>query len=185
MKVPDFLAWAERQSDFPRYELVDGEIIAMAGDSVRHNLAKFAVARALENSVRLAGLPCTVFTDGVSIKINDETLRIPDASVQCEVQPDLDSMILEAPLIVVEVVSPSSERDDTETKLIDYFAVSSIQHYLIVFPAKQAVVHHRREGDGIATHIAHDGDIALDPPGMTVPVAAMLGPAAPGAEVRR
>ena len=42
-------------------------------------------------------------------------------SVQCNVSTDLDSMILEAPLIVVEVTSPSSERDDTGDKLVEYF----------------------------------------------------------------
>ena len=55
-------------------------------------------------------------------------------------------MILEAPLIVVEVVSPSSERDDSDAKLVDYFSVASIQHYLIVFSEKRVVVHHQRNG---------------------------------------
>jgi hypothetical protein len=47
-------------------------------------------------------------------------------------------------------------------------------------------VHHQRnEGGDIATRIAHDGDIALKPPGMTVPVGALLGPSsAGGAEAR-
>jgi Uma2 family endonuclease len=178
MKVPEFLAWTQRQPEGRNYELVDGEIIAMAGDNVRHNLVKLAIARALEDALRVARLPCTVFTDGVSVAINDETLRIPDASVQCEVPPDLNSTIIEAPLIVVEVVSPSSERDDIETKLIDYFSVASIRHYLIVFSEKRVVLHHQRNERGaLDTRIAHPGDdIALNPPGITVSVAALLGP---------
>jgi Uma2 family endonuclease len=79
-------------------------------------------------------------------------------------------------VIVVEVVSPSSERDDTEAKLVDYFSVASIRHYLIVFSEKRVVVHHRRNEGEIATRIAHDGNIALDPPGLTVAVSALLGP---------
>src|SRR5213596_3594645 len=108
MKVPEFLAWAEAQPR-GRYELVDGEIVAMAPERVRHNLVKLAVARALQDAVRAAGLPRTVFTDGVAIVINDETTREPDASVQCGVEPNLDAVIIEAPLIVAEVSSPSSE----------------------------------------------------------------------------
>ncbi len=180
MKVAEFLTWAEAQPQ-GRYELVDGKIVAMAPELVRHNLVKLAVAIALRDAVRSARLPCTVFTDGVGIAVNDHTVREPDASVQCGVSVDLDEMIIKAPVIVVEVASPSSERHDTHAKLIEYFSVPSIRHYLIVLPEKRAVVHHQRsEGREITTRLAHDGDIALAPPGMTVPVAALLGPPEPG-----
>jgi Uma2 family endonuclease len=176
MKVDEFLAWSARLPD-DRYELVDGEIVAMTRDSVRHNRTKFAAARALEDAVREAGLPCVVLIDGVGVAINDNTLRTPDVLVQCGAEPDPDALVIESPLIVVEVVSPSSERDDIEAKLVDYFSVASIRHYLIVFSEKRVVVHHQRnEGGDIATRIAHDGDVALNPPGMTVPVVSLLGP---------
>jgi Uma2 family endonuclease len=176
MNVDEFLAWSERQPD-DRYELVDGEVVAMTRDTVRHNLTKAAALRALEDAVRSAGLPCVVLIDGVGVAINDKTLRIPDVLVQCGAEPDLDALIVELPLIVVEVVSPSSERDDTDTKLIEYFSVASICHYLIIFSEKRVVVHHRRnDGGDIATRIAHDGDVTLDPPGIAVPVLALLGP---------
>jgi Uma2 family endonuclease len=125
----------------------------------------------------MSGLPCLVLIDGVGVAINDKTLRIPDVLVQCEAEPDPDALIVESPVIVVEVVSPSSERDDTEAKLVDYFEVASIRHYLIVFSEKRVVVHHHRRNEGeIATRIAHDGDIVLNPPGLVVAVAALLGP---------
>jgi Uma2 family endonuclease len=176
MKVDEFLAWADAQAH-GRYELVDGEIFAMAPERARHNLVKLAAAVALRDAVRAAKLPCTVFTDGISVVIDDQNTREPDASVQCGVDVDLDSMILQAPMIVVEVASPSSERVDTETKLVDYFSVASICHYLMILPEQRVVVHHRREDDGkIETRIVRDGDIALMPPGMTVPFATLLGP---------
>jgi Uma2 family endonuclease len=182
MKVDEFLAWADGQAH-GRYELIDGEIFAMSPERARHNLVKLAAALALRDAVRGARLPCTVFTDGISVVIDDQNTREPDASVQCGVEVDLDSMVLQAPLIVVEVVSPSSERVDTETKLVDYFSVASIYHYLIVSPEHGVVVHHRREDAGrIETRIVRDGNIALTPPGMTVPVAALLGTTNPGAE---
>ena len=176
MKVDEFLAWADAQAH-GRYELVDGEIFVMSPERARHNLVKLAAAVALRDAVRAAKLPCTVFTDGISVVIDDQNTREPDASVQCGVDVDLDSMILKAPMIVVEVASPSSERVDTETKLVDYFSVASICHYLIILPEQRVVVHHRREDDGkIETRIVRDGDIALMPPGMTVPFATLLGP---------
>jgi Uma2 family endonuclease len=176
MKVPEFLVWAEAQPQ-GRFELVDGKIVAMAPELVRHNLVKLAVARALGDAVQAARLPCTVFTDGVGIAINDQTVREPDASVQCGVSVDLDEMIIKAAVIVVEVASPSSERHGTHAKLIEYFSVPSIRQYLIVLPEKRVVVHHQRgEGGEITTRLAYDGDITMAPPGMTVPVAALLGP---------
>jgi Uma2 family endonuclease len=176
MKVDEFLAWAGAQGR-GRYELVDGEIVAMSPQRARHNLVKLSAAVALRDAVLAAKLPCTVFTDGISVVIDDQNTREPDASVQCGMEVNLDSMIIDSPLIVVEVVSPSSEHDDTEVKLVEYFSVPSIRHYLVILSEKRVVVHHQRRNAGnIDTRIAHDGDIVLTPPGMTIPVAALLGP---------
>jgi Uma2 family endonuclease len=180
MKVPEFLVWAEAQPQ-GRYELVNGEVVVMAPERVRHNLVKTAVFRALDNAVRAARLPCTVFTDGVGIVINENTVREPDASVQCGGELNLDSMTLDAPLIVAEVASPSSERHDTHGKLVEYFSVESIRHYLVVLPEQGVVVHYRRnDGGAIDTRIVRDGAIDLTPPGMTVSVVDLLGPTPPG-----
>jgi Uma2 family endonuclease len=185
MKVDEFLAWSEQQPA-DRYELVDGEVVAMTRDSVRHNQTKFSAARALQDAVRAAGLPCLVFIDGVGVAISEKTLRIPDVLVHCGAEPALDAMIVESPLIVVEVVSPSSEHDDIETKLLDYFSLASIRHYLIIFSEKRVIVHHRRNDEGnIDTRITHDGDITLLPPGLTLPVAALLGPSSAAATEAR
>jgi Uma2 family endonuclease len=185
MKVDEFFAWADAQAR-GRYELVDGAIVAMSPERARHNLVKLAVALALRDAVLAAKLPCTVFTDGMSVVIDDQNTREPDASVQCGVDLDLNSMLLEAPMIVVEVASPTSERVDIETELVDYFSVASVSHYLIILPEQGVVVHHRRDNGGkIETRIVRDGDIALTPPGMAVPVAALLGPIVAGdAEAR-
>ncbi len=175
MTVPEFLEWANQQLD-SNYELVDGEVVAMAPDRTRHNLVKLEVAVALREAVKAAELPCRVFTDGVAVVINDNTTRIPDASVQCGVKLNLKSMTV-TPLIVVEVISSSSEQQDMGAKLIEYFSVPSIRHYLIVVPERRGVLHHMRNEDGtLSTYIGRNGDLTLSPPGITVPVAALLGP---------
>jgi hypothetical protein len=144
----------------------------------RQSLDHLHRVRALSDAVAKAGLPCTVFTDGMTVVIDNETSREPDAAVQCNVAIDLDSMVLEAPLIVVEVVSPSSERDDTGDKLVEYFSVASIRHYLIVNPYKRVVVHHARNDLGtIETRIVTGGAIDLTPPGMAVAAADLLAEA--------
>jgi len=178
MTVPEFLSWAADQPR-GRYELVRGEVVAMAPERASHNLVKAAAFRALDDAVKRAGLPCIVFTDGMTVVIDDETSREPDAAVQCGVATDLDSMALQAPLIVVEITSPSSERDDTGDKLVEYFSVASIMHYLIVNPAKNVVVHHARGDAGaIVTKIFTEDRIELTPPGIEI-LASDLLPAMP------
>jgi Uma2 family endonuclease len=178
MNVEEFLAWAETQPK-GRYELVDGVVVAMSPERVRHAVVKLEVVLALREAIRLAKLPFTAFADGPAVVINDHKTREPDASVQCGVGVDLDSMVLDAPLIVVKVVSPTSEHRDSGAKLVDYFSVASIQHYVLVYPdpGTRSIVHHRRSESRIDTRIARPGeDITLDPPGIVASVAAMLGP---------
>jgi Uma2 family endonuclease len=77
-----------------------------------------------------------------------------------------------APVIVVEVLSPSTRRIDASEKLAGYFRVPSVAHYLIVDPNKPLVLHHARGGgDTILTHVVTRGTIELDPPELAVALA--------------
>lgn len=76
----------------------------------------------------------------------------------------------EGPVIVVEVLSPSTRAIDTGGKLADYFTVPSIEHYLVIRADRRAVVHHRRAAGGIMTHWVVEGPIVLDPPGIRIGV---------------
>jgi Uma2 family endonuclease len=173
MTVAQFLEWADgREGDF---ELVDGQIVAMVRERALHNLAKMAVVRSLQDAVSAAGLPCTVYTDGMTVQIDEHTARGPDALVQCGDPIDLDAMVADNPHIVVEVVSPTSERRDTDTKLVDYFSVPSIMHNLIFFPHRGVAVHHARgTAESLKTTFVHSGSIVLDPPGIDLPIDAIL-----------
>jgi Uma2 family endonuclease len=116
------------------------------------------------------------------VKIDTWNARIPDCSVQCGPLGDLDSLLVE-PIITAEVTSPSSDRDDSGEKLARYFAVASIQHYLIVRAEQGVIVHHRRgEGEEIRTALVREGRLLLDPPGLSFDVALVLRAATFGAE---
>lgn len=168
MTVAEYIPWAMAQAS-GRYELVQGEVVAQALERARHNLVKLAVVKALEKAIQKAGAPCVAFTDGMTIEIDEHTAREPDASVQCGKSVDPDAIFLDAPVIVVEVISPSSERDDTGRKLAEYFSVESIQHYLIVDSVRCVVIHHARQyGQTILTQIHSSGEIKLDPPGLVL-----------------
>src|SRR3954451_7877563 len=147
MTAAEFVDWAMRQP-LGRYELVDGEVVPMAPERAGHNRVKGIVAIALRTAIKAAGLPCQAFTDGMAVEIDDRHTYEPDAMIRCGEPLDDDAVVARDPLILVEVVSPSSAGTDAGKKLVDYFRLSSVRHYLIVDPGRRTVVHHARGEDG-------------------------------------
>jgi Uma2 family endonuclease len=169
MTADEFIAWALEQPEGKRYELVAGEVVAMAPERAAHGRAKGRFYARLAEAISRAGLPCEAFPDGMTVRVDAETIYEPDVSVRCGPPLDDDAIEITDPLIVIEVVSPSSHRRDAGSKLEDYFRLPSVRHYLIVKTENKAIIHHRRdEGGNIATHIVRAGSIRLDPPGLDV-----------------
>ena len=89
-----------------------------------------------------------------------------------------DAIEIDNPVIVVEVLSPSTAAIDHGRKLSGYFSLASVQHYLILDPDRRVVIHHKRgSGDAIETRVLTDGVARLDPPGFEVAVEALFPPA--------
>ncbi len=176
MTVDEFLAWAAGRPG--RYELFRGEVFAMSPEAVAHTEVKGAIYMALVAGIRQRSLPCFALTDGPTVRIDDATAYEPDALVYCG--PKLEPTALEVPnpVLLVEVLSPSSRRVDVSLKLSSYFRLPSVAHYLIVDPTQRSVVHHARgSGDTILTHIITEGSIALDPPGIALAMDDIYGSA--------
>jgi Uma2 family endonuclease len=174
MTVPEYVAWAQRQPD-GRCELVHGVPVARPRQPAEHAETKAAVCLALRTAVLRAGLRCHALPDGMSVPIDDETVYEPDTLVYCGPKVPNGTIFIETPVIVVEVVSPSGEAVDTGDKLVGYFKVPSVAHYLIVYPLQRVVTHHARgAGDLIETRIRADGELSLDPPGLSLTVAELL-----------
>jgi Uma2 family endonuclease len=75
------------------------------------------------------------------------------------------------PIIVVEVLSPSTAGDDHGPKLTGYFSLPSVTHYLILDADRRVAIHHKRGvGDVIETRILSEGILRLDPPGLEIPI---------------
>lgn len=173
MTVDAFLPWAMAQPS-GRYELVNGEVVAMAPERAIHAETKAEAWLALRTALAAAGLPCRAYVDGLGVRIDEATLYEPDVLVRCGTPLADDALEAPDPMIVVEVVSPSSAARDSGAKLEDYFSLPSVAHYLILKTDSRAAIHHRRAGDAIATTILRDGAVTLDPPGVTLDVAALF-----------
>ncbi|RVU20557.1 Uma2 family endonuclease [Methylobacterium oryzihabitans] len=169
MTVDEFLAWSQTVPG--RHELVAGEVVAMAPERARHAEAKAAVYTSLRQALRDAGLSCRVLPDGMTVRIDGHTAYEPDAIVYCGPRIDPETVEVPEPLIVVEVLSPGTKRIDTGEKLVGYFRVPSIVHYLVVDPVRALVIHYRRAGERIETAIVAQGSLHLDPPGLRISLA--------------
>ena len=179
MSVDEFINWAIDQPG--RYELINGVPLTMAPERAIHARVKANVWSALRDAVSNAGLKCEAFPDGMTVRISENTAYEPDALVHCGDPLDDDSVEASTPVIVVEVVSPSSTRSDTNAKLDGYFRIPSIQHYLVVITQGNRVVHYRRDEDGNPqANLVHGGQFSLDPPGIEVEVSAFFSRPKPG-----
>ena len=169
MDVDAFLPWAEGRQG--RWELRDGQPVMMAPERAGHALIKLSAQIALREGVRRAGLSCQVFPDGMTVRITARSAFEPDALVVCPPPTDLNTMEIPNPVVVVEVLSPSTAADDHGVKLDGYFSLASVNHYLILDPDRRVMIHHRRGHAGaIETRVLRDGVVVLDPPGFEAQV---------------
>ena len=165
----EFRRWAEGQHG--RYERIAGEPVAMSPERIDHARIKGRVWAALDRAIRAANLPCEALPDGITIEVDEDTDYEPDAVVNCGPLAPGDAVAVTNPVIVVEVLSPTTQSIDFADKLADYFRVPSIQHYLIVRARRREVIHHRREGAEIVGRVINLGSILLDPPGIAIDLA--------------
>lgn len=164
----DYRRWVLAQPK-GRFERIDGVVVAMAPERLSHADRKALVWLALRRAVIASGTPCHVYPDGVTIEAGDSDFE-PDAVLRCGPPLPGDALAVPDAIIVAEVLSPSTKSDDLTRKLVGYFSVPTIQHYLILYADRPQIIHHRRDGDGIATRILATGEIRLDPPGIAITV---------------
>lgn len=174
MTVDEFLAWAQEQPG--RYELFRGEVFPMSPETTGHVKIKGAVYRALYAAVSESGCPCYVLSDGVTVRVDNKTAYEPDAMVYCGPERAFSDIEVPDPVILVEVLSPSTRQFDASIKLSGYFRLPSVAHYLIVDPAEPMIVHHaRKPGEDIVTRVVTEGIVRLDPPGLQIALADIYG----------
>jgi len=175
LDVRSFLAFAEGREGV--WELYDGDPVAMSPERTRHTFTKIEAAVTLRDAIKRAGVRCRAFGDGVTVRIREDRAFVPDALVVCPPPPP-DAIVIDNPLIVVEVLSPSTAAVDHGIKLEGYFSLSSLAHYLILDADRRVVIHHRRgQGGVIETRILSGGELELTPPGLSFRLEDMFGPA--------
>ena len=128
-------------------EYWSGEIFAMSGASVAHNLITMNIATGLYN--QLSERRCRVFASDMRVGISaGDSYFYPDVSVVCD-KPrfednEFDTLI--NPIVVVEVLSQSTEAYDRGEKFTRYRQLESLQEYILISQDQVRVEHHFRQG---------------------------------------
>ena len=146
--TPEQYLEIERKAEF-KSEYYRGEMFAMAGGSYRHSriIANMTVAFSLS----LAASDCDVVTQDLRVATSPDGLYCyPDLIVVCGQPEFLDAQqdTLTNPLIIVEVLSPSTAGYDRGARFEIYRAISSLSDYIIVAQDRVHIEVHSRQPDG-------------------------------------
>jgi len=135
----------ERKAEF-KSEFYKGEMFAMSGGSIIHS--RLAVRLISLFDAHLQGRGCDVFNSDLRLLVEKDGLyTYPDASVVCgkPVLADQHGDILVNPVLLVEILSPSTEQYDRGTKLTLYRSIASLQECLLISQDKPELELYRRE----------------------------------------
>lgn len=145
--LEDFIAAAEASEE--RLEFIDGQIVAMGGATITHGRITQRIAYAL--GAQLEGSPCEVLSQGNLVASGvAENAFVPDVVVFCGEPRFLQTAggeLLLNPVMLVEVLSPSTAHMDRDAKLDNYRRIATLQEYLIVSQDRPRVERYMRQNE--------------------------------------
>lgn len=152
-----------------RHEYVDGRVFAMSGASLRHGLIVGNISQRLGEKLR--DTKCTVFIADAKVKASATAYYYPDLVVTCSPIPQTE-YVCPDPILVVEVLSPTTEQIDRREKLLAYQRIDTIKEYVLVAQDQSLIEVYRRQDDGVWEHekFGHDGDLHLGSVGTDIPI---------------
>lgn len=168
MTFDDYLAFEDTATI--RHELIDGMLFAMSGRSDAHDLI-------CTNLLILVAGPllgkCQVFQAGMKLRIDharDSDGYYPDIMASCD-PADRDRLFRKAPLLLIEVLSPSTERLDRGEKKLNYLQIPSLQEYVLVAQDRPKVEIMRRSTSWAVEELYPGDALTLASVDLTLPLA--------------
>jgi Uma2 family endonuclease len=168
-RIDEFLAWDGE--DDRRYELVGGEIVAMAPPSNAHAVIVANVVGAIRLGLRA---PCRVLSEvGIVVPLREDSFYQADVAIVCgPFSPD--SRGIGDPVVILEVLSTSTAGRDRGVKLADYRLIGSVRDIVLIASDRMRVEHWRRIGqEWTVANLRESDRIALPSVGSEIAVAAL------------
>jgi Uma2 family endonuclease len=157
MTLDEFLHWDDGTDT--RYELIGGFPLAMAPPLEGHSMLSLRLGARVDAALA-ARRPCRALTEaGILHPDRADTFFVADVAATCA-SFDRRRQYLQDPLLIIEILSPSTERHDRHMKTPAYRRIASMQEILLVDSDDRYVELHRRQGDQWLTHILRgSGDV--------------------------
>jgi Uma2 family endonuclease len=150
MTLDDFLAWEDGTDT--RYELIGGFVVAMAPPTRGHGILAARVTARPEAGLA-ARRPCLAQADaGIARPDRADSFLVADIAVTCT-PFDARAQFVEDPILIVDILSPSTELHDRHFKVPVYREIESVQEVLLVGSDSLYVELHRRSGEQWVTEI--------------------------------
>jgi Uma2 family endonuclease len=160
--TPDEYLAFERESEI-RHEYLDGKVFAMAGESLSHS--RICVNLAGELRAKLKGKPCEPLSPNMKVRTSTASLfSYPDVTVVCgePIFHDLKKDVLINPLVIIEVLSPSTANYDRTRKFQRYrMGNETLTDYVLVTQEFAFVEHYVKQNDGNWVYASY-GDVNLE-----------------------
>ncbi len=146
LTAAEYLDWETQQE--MRHELVDGYLYAMTGASLRHDEIAMNLAAALH--AHLSGGPCRVYKSDIKVQVANN-FYYPDIVVRCDDGHSTpNEYSLADPKVIIEVLSPSTQRFDRGDKRMAYQQIPSLSDYVLVSQDSHLVEHFSSEGSQVS-----------------------------------
>lgn len=143
--MSDNLAYQEER----REELIGGKVVMMAPASAEHVYTAGSIYNIFKNYLK--GKNCIPFSDGLLVHLTDENKFVPDMMVVCDRSKIKSDGVHGAPDLVVEVLSPSTARND-KTHKKEVYARCGVREYWLVSPGDKTVEVYRTDGIEFVLH---------------------------------
>jgi Uma2 family endonuclease len=167
MSLAEFLEWEERQPIRHEFDGVAPE--AMAGGTAGHAAIQANLTAALRT--RLRGKPCQFFGSDLKIQVAGDHIRYPDGIVVCA-PLDRTATVAHHPVVIFEVLSPSTASTDRIVKAREYQATPSVQRYVMLEQDRVGATVYARTADSWTFDILPEGAVLAMPEiGVDVPLA--------------
>ncbi|RJF83201.1 Uma2 family endonuclease [Azospirillum cavernae] len=166
---PDEYLAAEQRAEV-RHEYVDGEVFAMVGASLRHARIVARFGHAIRQAALRRG--CDAFYNDVKVRVDAaNAYYYPDVVATCAA--DEDPYVVKDPVLIVEVLSDSTEAIDRREKRANYQKIPSLREIVLVAQDDHRVEIYRRDGAHWVADIVTEGDVALTSLDLALPLDAL------------
>ncbi len=156
MTPQEYLEWEEKQDI--KYEYINGEVLAMTGGTIPHNIIAVNLTTAIKN--HLQGNSCVVFAADAKVGVSENgPFHYPDVMVSCDKRDKKAIKFIQYPCLIIEVLSLSTEAYDRGGKFSQYRRIETLKEYVLVDAEKVSVECFRLNEKGVwELHPYEEGD---------------------------